>query len=334
MNIQNDQAIQLLNLLNRTEDKKIISDLETQVSDLFKAALVQKSLPEPFLETVAYYKKNLARPIQLNLSGTDVEDKALALLIGLPIHSLLLQNCQKLTQNCLPIFSQMPALKTLNLGSNKWVDDQIQIPSNIETLSLAACRNIGKVGIVNLQFVRALDLFGSRLSDGELAHLPDLEALDLSMCKGVGEMTMKRLGEMKKLRHLVITSIPVTDELVAYLPKQLETLNASGCPLSDVAFKTFAKMDHLKSLTLGGAQIKGEGLPSLSQSLVLLNLSGCSELTDQWLVPLATRTQLRALSLHRCPKISSKAIDRFSDTQIKVEWQEAQPSHLAMKAFK
>lgn len=327
------------NLDQAKGDRRAIVDLEGQISEMFRSALEQKTLSPDLQSTIAYYKENLSSPVSLDLSGSDITDEALELLNGLPVRELRLWQCEKLTKNCLLFIGKLSSITALDLGNNRWVNDEVlgKIPSNIETLSISASSNITKQGLINLRstHVRSLDLFGCKnLKDEDLADLPiQFERLDLGMCIGVGEKTMKRLGEMTKLRHLDLSFTDVTDHFVSYLPKHLLSLNLSGCPLSDAALKEIARMENLQELSLTGTRINGEGLSLLPDSLIRLRLHRCLNLSNKWVIPLAARKKLRYLGLERCSQITGEAIEPFSDTKIKVGWQEPQPSHLAMTAF-
>jgi len=319
--------IEFLNLLEGEGNQSTISYLEKQISKTCKEALTQNPVSSDLLAKINDYKTKLTHPIRLSLSGSEISDHALKLLEGLPISELELISCPNLTKNCLLNIGKMPTLKSLQLGGNAWVNDEFLavIPPNIETLSIATCKNFTGQGLANLQHthVNSLDLFGCHhLNDEDFVRLPDqFENLNLAMCRKIKERTIDHLGTMSKLRHLNLSGDSnVNDHSLSSLSKDLLTLNLNGCSLSENAFKPLAEMKKLQNLTLSSTNIKGEGLPTLPLTLVQLRLDSCKQLTDTMIMPLADLEALRYLSLWRCPNINGDFLEAFSDKQIEIMW--------------
>lgn len=328
------------NSMHLKKDNASIYIIENRISDFFHIALLETPLSPQNLETIDYYKKNLKFPIKLDLSGLPISDDKLSVLDGLPIYALHLLNCQYLTSKALELIEHMPQIKSLRLGSNRWVDDRVLavIPPNIENLSLAACPNFSKQGLLNLESssVSSLDLFGCKhLSDEEWATLPDtFKKLDLYMCQGLGPRTFEHLSEMKNLRELGLANVLISDEQAAFLPKQLESLDLSSCCITDKGLESISRMTNLHELFLSKALISDKGLQLLPTSLKRLYLVQCDNISDQGVLALAQRLQLNYLNLFKCKKITASAVDKLIAANVKVEWLALQPARMARLAFK
>lgn len=324
----------LLNNLNEENNPSIIYPAEKQISELLIKALTQKPISHELEKKVAFISKNLQCQINVNLSGSAIKDSDLELLHDFPLKKLELLNCPKLTPHAFSILETLPALKTLKLGGNSWVDDEAlsKIPPNIEDLSLAGCTNFTQAGLLNLQTTHVinLDLMGcNQLTDENLALLPDqFESLDFRLCTGIGEKTLQRLSQMPKLKNLVLSNTPVKEEQLFNLPLSLTSLNLAGCNLSDLALKALAKLKKLKELTLAGTKITDVGLTLIPSSVETLKLDRCTEITDEGIKSLINRKKLKFLSLFDCPHMTKTTFDLLSSKNIQVGWQEPQASHI------
>jgi Leucine Rich repeat len=329
----------LLNTLEEKKNETIIYQIEKRLSLMISSALVQERMPQVFLEKMAYFCRHLKHPVTLSLSGTEIAAEDLKYLKGFPLKKLELLNCQKLTPGAFSIIESIPSIKTLKLGGNQWVNDEAlaKVPTQIEDLSLTACPNFTKNGLKNLKHsnVIRLDITGcNQLKDADFTQLPEFESIDLRLCKGVGEKTVKRLGQMALLRHLVLANTPIKDKSVAHLPKDLLHLNLAGCDLTDGVVKEIAKMKDLKELSLAGSKITDEGLSLLPESLVWLSLDNCLEITNVGIESLANRKNLKNVSLLGCTNIMRSSVEKLTVKHIVVGWQEPQASHVPMSAFK
>lgn len=319
----------LVELINSSQGP-ISFEIEQVLSQEIQKALLQDDV------LLTYMKEHLIQPIHVDLSGLDITDEILSLLVGLPISELHLLDCQNLTRKALSIIGRIPTCHTLKLGGNNWVDDAAlgMVPDTVKSLSLSSCKQFTGQGLTNLQrsHVIDLDLFGcDQLQDSDYQELPlQLVSLDLRHCKSLKERAAFRLHEMELLQRLVLADANVTSHLIAALPKQLLFLDLSGAKCALDPLREFVK---LQELVLCSAHVSDKSLSSIPEQIETLRLDRCLGVQDAGLHIFLNRPTLRYLGLHGCPKVTYVGVDLFAKTKVNVGWQEPQASHLAIKAL-
>lgn len=335
--LDDDIAANLLNMVPKNLKRGVlVFELEKYLSKIIKEGLLSKMPPSDFQERLNLFRERLDHPVKLNLSGTDITDEKLNELIDMPIQELDLTSCQKLTKNALPILAKLKSLNKVILDGNEWVNDDVlkEIPTNIKSLSIGACKNFTNRGLDDLEktAVRELSMFGcQQLRDEDFVSLPtSLNALDISYCSNVNEKAFNRVGKMDSLRTLVLTETPITNAQAFLLPKHVEKLDLSGCQLDDEAMDAFVEMNRLQELHLNSLKITDEGLKKLPSAIKLLSLNGCKNITDDGVSWLTARRYLNTVFLRRCPKVTKSAVEKFGSA-VDVGWDEDQPSRQARR---
>ena len=277
----------------------------------------------------------------LSLCQLGITDDDLRYLARYPIKALDIRECPLLTRNCLPIIGSVDTLSSLQIGSNdSWLDDQAltMIPKNITTLSLAGTGSWTKTGLANLEgsHVTALDLsWCYHLNDEDAAEIPDqFEALNFSYCDGIGTQTLKRVGQLTRLRRATFAYTNASDEQVRLLQQSsLEQLDLAGTKVTDNAIPSITEIRNLKILSLFGCRgITDTGVRQLKDRLESLLLSHCP-ITSHGVAQMATWKKLRYLGLHGCDGVSDDTVKALQDANITVGRDELQPSNMARKAF-
>ena len=320
------KIVSLLNALQGMKKAETITKLEEKISDIFREGLCETPVSEEFLGRLAYYRENLKTPITLALSFSPITEDKLTHLQGMPITKLELFDCKNLTKHVFKVITTLPTITALELGNNKWVDDDalLEIPATISELSLSSCKNFTGQGLANLTHtnIRRLILMGCRhLKDEDLARMKDdLEGVNLSMCIGAGIKTMQRLGQMAVMRDVVLSFTKIPEASLSYLRTGLFSLDLSDCDTSDACLDHISKMSELRQLSLAYSKMTDTGLQRVPQSVEDANFNGCEGITDVGGISLAERQQLHNVSLLDCPQITEATSDALIKANKKVQW--------------
>lgn len=187
------------------------------------------------------------------------------------LHTLILQDCQALSDEALRFISQGLAncLHVLDLSFCASVTDSgvkclARMPA-IRELNLRSCDNVSDLAIGYLAECGAkltlLDVsFCERVTDIALVHvaqgLPHLRALSVNAC-GVGDDGLARLARSARdLTTLNLGQCPrLTDaglQAVAQHLRQLESIDLYGCTgITMVGLESVMQLPRLKTLNLG-----------------------------------------------------------------------------------
>ena len=174
---------------------------------------------------------NLKQLTWLNLSGASLTDESLVAIGTLTaLSSLTLENCRQLSGAGLAHLKGLTELTRLELGH---------------------CRELhqGLENLINLPRLSYLDLTGTGLSNGELAHvarIPKLYGLSLAECPEIDDVGIAHLAGASKLDQLWL----------------------SGCGrVTDGSIEHLSRLTSLKSLKLDRTQVTPAGIAELRKRL-------------------------------------------------------------------
>jgi hypothetical protein len=230
----------------------------------------------------------------LDLSCTNATDEALYCTVIVPLKSLNLSNCDKITDDVMKYSSQMYRLTELRLEGCLQITNAIlphlsRLP--LETLSLPF--EITDDDIPHLpvtlkeipHFSSEIPQFSSEITDAglvQLARLTSLHELDFRCCDLITDSGLRRLAHLKLTCLMLDDCNNVTDESMEYLSHMpLTWLHLSGCNITDRGLACLSRL-RLTWLNLYGcSQITNAGIEYLSDMpLKHLNLRGCNLVTD------------------------------------------------------
>lgn len=198
----------------------------------------------------------------------------------------------------------------------------------LNTVWLTDCKNIKSGDLDTLASCRSLNTLnarGTNIGDNDceaIGRITNLESLDLTGSSQITNAGIKNLGPLKKLRHLYIQFLPISDEATDVIAgmTELRTLNFCETQVTDVGFPKLATLVHLEDLgtppgltdqglsILGNfPQLKSLGLKqqhvtdiSVAQLQKLPKLTTLAVVgaTDENLQTMKALTQLRELNLN------------------------------------
>lgn len=145
--------------------------------------------------------------------------------------------------------------------------DFLSRAERLKGISLEAFQLEAFQGVIDLRLIQNLPLEYVNLSANSL------EALS-------SEALLEFVKNATRLKTLVLNSVPaVTDEVIAALPKTLEKLSVCHC--KNITPDSFTNLpEALIDLAVAYTSFDDEGIISLSHRIVVLNISGCSNVTD------------------------------------------------------
>ena len=147
--------------------------------------------------------------------------------------------------------------------------------------------------------------YEQRVKCNELAHdYPAIEEFTADNCD-VDPQSLKYLEFMTKLVHLAITNDKTITDLAiiprTHLLRRLTTLDLTGTALTDLTLDAVAKHTRrLTSLSLAGTQVKSLEKIGALTLLRALDLSGCTNITDESLAPLHRCGLLHKVNVSKC----------------------------------
>jgi hypothetical protein len=168
----------------------------------------------------------------------------------------------------------------------------------------------------------------SSLSDAELARLlqpQELDEIEVKNCTEVGGRVLQLLAEkypsLKSLRW--VGNGPINEEgyraVVELL--SLQALNVSGSSgfTSDVCAELLKRSRSLRCLDVSFCPVTDEAFAQITAPLVLLNLQGCSQITDKTLEFLLTQApHLKHLLLGFNGPLSPESLKALEARGIKI----------------
>ena len=197
------------------------------------------------------------------------------------LHTLILGNCNQITDQALDHLQALPLLNNLQLEHNCYhISDagleKLKNIANLTQLRLGNCPNITRRGLEHL------------------ASLNDLDTLELKEGFGIDGRDLEIIAKCLKLTTLHLEGFTqITDgDLNALTPlTQLHTLNLQGCT----------------QITDQGLHIMAVSCPLISS----LNLSRCPQISNTAPEFLSKFSDLNDLKLSNCSQIDDKSIDNF-----------------------
>lgn len=244
----------------------------------------------------------------LDLTHTRVSEVGLALLSGLPLRELVLNECSRMSS--LQPLLLMPSLTHLELADCKNLSD--------DSLFEVLC---------HLSALKKLDLRSTNIKNRTLAALPPkLISLSLAECRFVSSAGLQTLERIDSLEVLNLASLHIIHLLererlpknqaqatMRSLPRTLSCLNLSnseGLIDSDIAELATA-LPCLSSLSLRHmSMLSDKGLHALRDlPLTELDLTYCSLLSDDGLVcSLAKMPSLSYLNVSHCKLLTVRGL--------------------------
>lgn len=178
----------------------------------------------------------------------------------LKLESLVLQDCQKISDVSLDYISRISTIKHLNLSFCVNVTDNgikhLKKLPNLQELNLRSCDNITDVALVNLK------------------DCPKIHTLDVSFCEKICNLNYHLC---KHLRTLSLSACDISDK--SFMPLdlgQLETLNLGQCrKITDVGLRAIAeKCAGLKYIDLYGCSgVTTKGIDAIMGIKTLKNMN-------------------------------------------------------------
>lgn len=293
--------------------------------------------------------EEISVPVKINLSFCNVTDENVKFLSKLPLESLDLKGCKKITDKGVEYLKENLSLKDLNLSCSNITNKSLEIVKEmpLHTLNLSYCKQLKTEGLMqlgeisslkslNLNFcqvsdellqylkslsLKNLEMAGTLITDEGLMQLKEmisLESLSLARCKEITDDGLKQLKQMK-LRSLILDWCSITDKGLTELKEMvsLEHLSLARCKeITNEGLKQLKQM-KLRSLNIDScSQVTDKGLKHLKNlQLISLNIGACKKITDLGLAYLL-KMPLQSLNLNWC-KITDQGLEKISKLPLK-----------------
>ncbi len=225
-------------------------------------------------ELIARYRDGAAFP-SISLARSDVRDKDLELLEGLPIKKLNLFRTA-ITDSGLEHLSKLPQLEELDLGITKITDEGVKLLKQFPSL-------------------KTIRLTRTAITDAgvsELSRCPNLTWIGLVNCDGVTGTT---LGDLKRLKRLYMLNLARSGfqgkNIKEFNDLKVYYIDLSGIQLDDSEIAT------LSEVTRGRTQ--------------MLAINNNRKVTAEGFVELGTNTNLMMISIIGCAHIKPTDYPRF-----------------------
>ena len=229
--------------------------------------------------------------VNLAADRTSVTDDVLRQALLIPNLKSLLVAGGSLTCEAFAGLAKQQRLETLFLRDVPFTDHDLEtLVSSVPTLCRLTLRRLNQVGepglmavlrILPLQSLSLIEMNPTRAVIEKIAESPDLRALDLRLCSNLTQEDYKILGTMTRLTDLKIGGFAVDDSVLEVLPG----------------------LSHLRSLSIEGTAITGEGFAKLAfdgewvARLEILVLTRNSAIYDAGLEPLRAFCGLKRLTV-------------------------------------
>ena len=301
---------------------------DTQLSGIWPmTSLSSLNLRYGLLSDAGLASLRLAKGLtKLDLShNAQMTDAGLSFLNGLPLQHLELSFCSRITAIGLSSLSRLaPSLNYLSLAGCTWVDDKatasLSVLTSLTTLDLrfldisspglAALRPLHHLATLLLQHNRAVTTVPS---------LPSLTHLDLEGCQNLGAAHsggctwLWPCGQATSLNLAGCSQLPATSLDELWRLGSLTCLNLACCKdITDRTLQTgVAFLTRLAVLDLGGcSRVTDSGLDAMHgcTSLRQLSLSWCSQISDSGLAGLSDLPLLKDLDLSGCTRLTGPGI--------------------------
>jgi hypothetical protein len=215
----------------------------------------------------------------LDLSGTNLKNSDVRLLIGNNLHLLLIDDNLEITDVSLNYLSKIPTLEGLSLAHTGITDAGLKhlARSQLSHLVLEGDHNITGVGIKNLDpdfsHIQSLNLTDCNIDDlcaRDFIKFRFLDKLDLDHNPGVSDRTIQRMEQKSSaFKWLVFNGDHISDVGVHSLThfRKLTILDLSEIDLSQRAIADLAGMKQLKKLFLYNCGLTPNSLKVLKKAL-------------------------------------------------------------------
>ncbi len=319
----NDSALNSLSLLKNVQELTIwgsphLNDRVVSNIALELTRLRSLSLPNcQKITSLGFAALTHLRQLQeLNLEGTNIQDRDLTLLLKLDVKILNLSVCRGIQFREAAVTSPS-SLRTLNLISiNLTAVNHFPSMTNLEVLNLSDNKELTSKDLTTI-----------------LGNTPHLNALDLTCCEEIDDEASPALNRMTNLRHLRISKADFTDNGLFQLGElaqlrslslssitrirdfgmifllrglaHLKSLDLAALSITDRPIKVISLCSKLRSLSLCNCDVSSKALSDLSSLSNLQNLRFVRMgIFPNDLLNLATSLQqLRHLTLHSCSKL-------------------------------
>jgi Leucine-rich repeat (LRR) protein len=227
---------------------------------------------------------------QIDLSETDITDKAIESFENTSIEDLNVRLCTNITDNSGPSLERAKQLRNLDLSQTQIGDETVKKVAvlNLESLSVPNC-NITDASLESLgstKSLTALSLDATPITEKGVAFLKNLELEKLSVdsCRSFDDACLNTvIDNHPNLRYLTISNTRVTAKSVRRIAelKKLQGLNLASLSLNDEDIKPLVSSLHVSSLDLAENAITDRSLGELAgmKSLKKLQLSGCNSVS-------------------------------------------------------
>ncbi|MBZ0186684.1 MAG: protein kinase, partial [Candidatus Obscuribacterales bacterium] len=213
-------------------------------------------------------------PEILELTGSDITDKGLTYLVGLPIKKLRI-NATDITDAGIESVAKIKSMLFVDLS-----DDILLTGKSLKSLA-------------KLPHLIGISLTGTTLNDDDLRFLP-----------GLPQLQTITLGQCHN----------ITGDGFVYLPKlsQLTTLKIDALTINKTGYENLAKLHKLKWLDLQSSNFSDQSIEIVRnmRDLEMLNI-GSTKLTDNGLDKIPTIEPLNLLRIESCPNITNDAVIKF-----------------------
>jgi hypothetical protein len=194
-------------------------------------------------------------------------------------------------ETVLPLLTQLPDLKVLNLGNPNVTDANVRALQGLPKLHSLGLMGapIGDTALAVMKTfpaLRVLNLVGTKVTDAGLVHLRDLTALEYLGLKGtaVTDAGLVHLKNLTGLTSLNLADTKVSDAGLVHLAgmTRLESLNLSNDNVTDAGLEHLGRLPGLAGLNVTGTKVTDAGLVHLKQlpKLTKLNVTGTA-VTEQ-----------------------------------------------------
>jgi hypothetical protein len=244
------------------------------------------------------------------------------------LESLSLFRCPQVTD--FSFLRGLDALKTLHVESNfdwtvlkhlnlhmfgaRWFEDaqlqHLESQTGLRSLRLvqsaphqADPASVLSTLMLNWPDLHTLDLcYGPTLMGShQFPVCPLVKCLKLNFCKSITDEKLKQLmASFPNVEVFSASFTRISDHGIAFLPVHLRDLNLRGCNITDVALPLLTCMRSLTTLDVAYTRI--QNMLTFPKSLILLDLSGCTQNCVDSALKLASRRQVKirnAFSVNR-----------------------------------
>ncbi|KAF3362877.1 hypothetical protein PHSC3_000619 [Chlamydiales bacterium STE3] len=284
------------------------------------------------LQMLPFLKKQLSKrelfKINIRFSGTTpfkLRDRQFEALEKLPINSLDLSNCTRLSSKCLTYFANsrmtrlqvnsleldhaffeilqsMPELIELSLNNCTFKEEDFfcMLPNTIKKLSLVACDKenellLNDLDVMDLPFgLESLNLSKNAITGTcfDYLKLMSLKELSLQDCP-IQSDRLELLGAHTSLEKFNLQGCKITKGSLKNLPLTLTALNLSHTDIDTDEMTFLNRLVKLTHLDLSFTPINNEHLRTITQlPLEVLRLNGCEEISEVGLKTLPTTLKI------------------------------------------